>query len=410
MTDQISQNILANSTPFAHLHTPGRRVEYLAICIGAGSRDESRMQHGLAHFVEHTIFKGTSRRNSLDILSTMEELGGELNAYTTKEETMIYTVAPEGNLTVSADLLADLLSDATFPDDELEKERQVIADEIDSYRDMPSEVIFDDFEDILFKGSSLGHPILGTRKSIGKFNRRWCKGWVSSFFRPERMSVVYMGPGKVADVFPIINGTIGQYRRSGQTCRAVPVTPPVNDRFETSRRADCHQTHILLGRRAPSRTDADRFAWTLMANMLGGPGMNSLLNVALREKRGLVYSVEATYSAMADCGMFTIYFGCDHKDTATCIGIVSDVIDRLAKNPPRDAALMKARCQFAGQLTVGTDSPLDVALGAARSLLRHGRVMTLEERIAPLLSLTGDDLTASAEKIRKEHLSMLILR
>ncbi|MBD5308204.1 MAG: insulinase family protein [Bacteroides sp.] len=410
MTDPTSQRTLANGIPFAHIHTPGRRVEYLAICIGAGSRDESRLQHGLAHFVEHTIFKGTSCRSSLNILSTMEELGGELNAYTTKEETMIYTVAPEGNLAVSAGLLADLLADATFPDEELNKERQVIADEIDSYRDMPSEVIFDDFEDMLFKGSSLGHPILGTRRSIEKFDCRWCMRWVRTFFRPERMAVVYMGPKSAAEAFLIINETIGGYCQWGQALPPVSVVPPVNPRFEATRRADCHQSHILLGMRAPSRSDSDRYAWTLMSNMLGGPGMNSLLNVALREKRGLVYSVEASYSAMTDCGLFTIYFGCDHKDTDTCLDIVADVIDRMAAKPVSQAMLEKAKNQFSGQLTVGTDSPLDVALGAARSLLRKGWVMTLEERIAPLLKVSAEELSASAGKIRKEHLSMLILR
>lgn len=407
----FTQHTLSNGIPLVHIRRATSSAEYIGVIIDAGSRDENLRQHGLAHFVEHTIFKGTSQRTSIDILNTMEEIGGELNAYTTKEDTTIYTVAPKGYAHRSLDLLSDLIANASFPDEELSKERQVVADEIDSYMDIPSEAIFDDFEDLLFKGSSLGHNILGTSKSVGTFSSRTCNNWIKTFFTTDRMAAVYLGPECADKIISLAEETIGQIcRASSAHCDHSRVKPSHNPRFSKTRLIDSHQAHIVVGTTAPSLNDPDRFTWSLVTNMLGGPGMNSYLNIALREQRGLVYNVEASTTTMTDTGLFTIYLGCDPGDTMQCLDVVGNVISDLSLNPPSGIRMEKARTQLAGQITVASDSSLDIALSAARSLLRHGSVMTSAERIRIMNGISTDDIVRCAESIKLGLLSMLIMR
>lgn len=224
----------------AHIHVPTAAAEYLVVAVDAGTRDENKLQHGLAHFVEHTIFKGTPSRSSIEILNEMETLGGELNAYTTKEETMIYTVAPHGNVLTSASLLADLIANATFPDEEVEKERQIVAEEICSYLDMPSEAIFDDFEDLLFKGTPLGHNILGTCKSLSGLDRRSCKMWLRSFFVPSSMCVVCLGSEPASQISDILESTFGAIPRRKRAWQR-ELNGIQTSQFTKTRRIGLHQ-------------------------------------------------------------------------------------------------------------------------------------------------------------------------
>lgn len=393
----------------AHIHVPTAAAEYLVVAVDAGTRDENKLQHGLAHFVEHTIFKGTPSRSSIEILNEMETLGGELNAYTTKEETMIYTVAPHGNVLTSASLLADLIANATFPDEKVEKERQIVAEEICSYLDMPSEAIFDDFEDLLFKGTPLGHNILGTCKSLSGLDRRSCKMWLRSFFVPSSMCVVYLGSEPASQISDILESTFGAIPRRKRAWQR-ELNGLQTSQFTKTRRIGLHQAHVMLGVGSPSLYSEDRHAWSLMANMLGGPGMNSLLNIALREKRGLVYNVEAANTSFIDGGIFSIYFGCAGTGVKKCLDVCRKVIHSFAECPPDSRQLAAALRQYTGQMTVASESNIETALGAARRLLRHGRAGSLGEMIAKINSISAEDIAECAARLDSEAMNMLIMR
>lgn len=365
---------ISSFTTVAGMRCVARRVKSPVECCGvailAGSRDESKDEFGLAHFVEHTIFKGTRKRRSHHIINRMETVGGELNAYTTKEETFVYTIAPAGNLARSVELLGDLIYNCTFPDTELDKEREVVGEEIDSYLDSPMEAVYDDFEDIIFSGSPLGHNILGSRKSIETFNSTTCRNWVDRFYRASRMVFFYVGPASPDRValladrhFPAVN-TI-------EIPLNIPVAPvPDNNIFHCRKSIDSHQAHTIMGCRIGGLYSTNRYILALLNNILGGPGMNSLLNVALREHRGLVYSVDSSLTHYTDCGLFSIYFGCDPDDTKLCSKLVNAEIDRLASTSLSERALAMARRQYLGQLTVGSVSIEQSALSLGRATLR----------------------------------------
>ncbi|MBO5243545.1 MAG: insulinase family protein, partial [Muribaculaceae bacterium] len=314
-----------------------RTAEYCGLAINAGSRDDFAGMEGLAHFVEHTIFKGTSHRRAGHILNRMESVGGELNAYTTKELTMIYSVFPPKNLQRAMELIADLVAYSRFPDSELKKEREVVADEIDTYLDMPSDAVYDDFEDLVFAGSSLGHNILGSKKSIELFTPETCREYVSRNYVPGNMVLFYQGPEKPDKVinmairyFGVLNHPVPERNR----CKPLCVDP-----FDVTRNIDSHQAHCVIGGRIPDMYSSHRTAIALLTNVIGGPGMNSLLNVALREKRGLVYGVEATAQFLTDAGLFTIYFGCDPEDASRCARLVDSVLRHVLDTPLSGPAL-----------------------------------------------------------------------
>lgn len=283
-------------------------VEHCGVIINAGSRDEGPELHGLAHFVEHTIFKGTGSHKAAYVRDRMELVGGELNAYTTKEETAIYSTFPAGHLNRALALIAEMVTDANFPDTELSKEKLVVGEEIDTYLDTPSDAIFDDFEEIVYEGSPLAHNILGTRESLARFTSADCRRWLEERFTPGRMVFFYSGLTDPDKVFNLADKYFrGLTRPDTALDRAVP---PVNAPFERINDSrESFQAHTIIGTRIPGLLDPGRLDVALLANILGGPGMNSLLNVALRERYGLVYSIDASTSLMSDNGLLTIYFG-----------------------------------------------------------------------------------------------------
>ncbi len=354
------------------LRVVARQVRSVAECCGvailAGSRNETAAQQGLAHFVEHTIFKGTHRRRSHHVINRMETVGGELNAYTTKEETFVYTIAPAGNLLRSVELLADLVTDCTFPDGELDKEREVVAEEIDSYLDSPVDAVYDDFEDAIFEGNPLGHNILGTKESIARFDSNACKMWTRRHYAAPNMVFFYTGPVSSARVFAAAERYLSRLNADYESDEVV--TPAALPTFKEKRQMDFHQAHTLMGARVGGLYDKDRHALALFNNILGGPGMNSRLNVALRERRGLVYSVDSSLTLYADCGLLTIYFGCDAADVEKCSRLVETEIERLATQPLSHRALVAARRQYVGQVTVAGGSIEQSALSLGRSALR----------------------------------------
>lgn len=392
---------------FVHVHRD-TVAEIFGVATRVGSRDELPGQYGLAHFVEHTIFKGTHKRRASSIINCMETVGGELNAYTTKEETFVYSIFPRGNASRATSLIADLVKDSAFPDAELDKEREVVADEIDSYLDTPSEAVFDDFDDLLFAGSPLGHNILGDRESLMTFDSAVCRTFLNRFYRVPNMTVFYLGSESVADVARLIDRHFAGLR-NGAVVRRESI-PSVIERFDETRGdGSNHQGHTVTGARIPSLYSPQRHAFALLNNMLGGPGMNSRLNVALRERRGLVYSVESSLAMYTDCGLMAIYFGCNPEDTSRCRRLVETELRRMADNHLSPVALQRAKRQYIGQLTVSTASSEQTILSAARSLLLRDTVITPSEIAASIEALTPADLHAAAATLTPSNFSTLTL-
>ncbi|MCM1518584.1 MAG: insulinase family protein [Pseudoflavonifractor sp.] len=404
METVISYHILPNGLRIVHRPCAGA-VEYCGLTVDAGSRDEAADRHGLAHFVEHTIFKGTDKRKSWHIINRMEAVGGELNAFTTKEETTLYSVFPAGNLDRAVELQADLVSRSRFPQAEIDREREVVADEINSYLDTPSEAVFDDFDDLIYAGSALGHNILGTVEAIDRLTPEVCREYLSALYVPYNMVFFYMGPASPDTVTRIAE------RRLGQLDHPMPprtrTTPPVLPPFHQRRAIDSHQAHTVVGTRIPGIHDDKRHVTALLTNIVGGPGMNSLLNVALRERRGLVYTVDASTTLYSDCGTFTIYFGCDPADTDRCLRIIKGEIDRLADKGLSPRALAAAKKQYLGQLTVGADNREQLALSTARATLYNGRAMTPGEIAGRIAAVTTDDIREAAAMVAMDRCSTL---
>lgn len=395
----MTTTVLSNGIRAVHTHWRGSSVAIFGVTVKAGSRNENRVQHGLAHFVEHTIFKGTGHRRAGHIINRMEAVGGELNAFTTKEETVIYSVFPSGNLARAAELIADLVSDSRFPERELAKEREVVADEIDSYLDSPSEAIFDDFEDLIFAGSPLGHNILGTTESLQHFDSEACRGFIERNYRADNMVVFYSGPRSATSVF----AQMDRYLSVVSACIShdlLPYTAPkVNDRFEKVHKLATHQAHCVIGARVPSYLDDRRYATALLTNIIGGPGMNSLLNVSLRERRGLVYNVEASTALFSDCGILTVYFGCDPSDSLRCRELVQREFDKLGETLTTKR-LEAAKKQYLGQLVIASENRDNSALSAARSLLWRNQVLDSAATESAIRSLSTDDILQAAAPMR----------
>lgn len=382
-------------------------VEHCGVIINAGSRDEGPELHGLAHFVEHTIFKGTGSHKAAYVRDRMELVGGELNAYTTKEETAIYSTFPAGHLNRALALIAEMVTDANFPDTELSKEKLVVGEEIDTYLDTPSDAIFDDFEEIVYEGSPLAHNILGTRESLARFTSADCRRWLEERFTPGRMVFFYSGPTDPEKVFNLADKYFrGLNRPDTALDRAIP---PVNAPFERINDSrESFQAHTIIGTRIPGLLDPGRLDVALLANILGGPGMNSLLNVALRERYGLVYSIDASTSLMSDNGLLTIYFGCDPDDVKRCLRLTERVINSLTDTAISERKLEAAKRQFIGQLTVGSVNSEQVAISMGRSVLYRGYARTLSETIEGINTITPESLLSAAQALR--HSSRLTLK
>lgn len=383
-------------------HRSGALAGILGVAVRAGSADDGEGREGLAHFVEHTIFKGTERRSSWHIINRMETVGGELNAYTTKEETVVYTVFPSGEAARGAELVADLIVNSRFPEKELAKEREVVADEIDSYLDTPSEAVFDDFEDMMFSGTPVGHNILGSRASLEGFTPEICREYLKRNYVRRNMVVFYCGSRSLSAIRKLVEqhfsmvpeGCVNE-GKAGMPLLAAP-------RFNTIRIIDSHQAHTVLGTRVEGIYGEERFAVALLANMLGGPGMNSLLNVELRERRGLVYSVEASTAMFAGGGALCIYYGCDPDDSALCRKLCNQVFADVRDGKISPRKLEAAKKQYMGQLLIAGENSETRILGAARATLFHGRPSSLEETAEAIRKVSAEDLAKLAGRLADE--------
>lgn len=406
MMEEYRTCTLKNGLRLIHKPTQSA-VSYCGFTINAGTRDEEEAYSGLAHFVEHTIFKGTTHRRASHILNRMEVVGGELNAYTAKEETVVYSVFPGAHLSRAMQLLGDLIADSQFPEKELSKEREVVADEINSYRDTPSELIYDEFESALFEGCSLGRNILGNVESLHAMTSAVARQFLTDHYTPGNMVFFFMGATPFSQVQHLAERYLGDLSRP--TKELPRILKPAAAPFSKTLCLDTHQSHVIIGARAYDLFDKRRRVLLLLNNILGGPGMNSVLNVTLREKRGYVYTVESSVTSYTDTGLFAIYFGTDHRYTQPCIDLVKKELRRLREQRLSPARLAAAKRQFIGQIEVSTDNSENVALALGKSFLRYGHFDSLAEIAEQIESITSDNLLEVAnDLLAEEGLSMLI--
>lgn len=421
------------------IHLPSAsKVVYCGYQIAVGSRDEEKGEEGLAHFCEHVTFKGTERRNSLKIIKELECVGGDINAFTNKEDTVYYAAVLREHMPKAIDLLTDIVFHSTYPQTEIEKEVEVICDEIESYNDSPAELIYDEFENILFGGHPLGHNILGTAEQVRQFTSDDALRFTRKHYRPDNAVLFIYGGGKLPKAFKshkLIpnpqksrtpeshsdNNTDESLKRhdgrddhnpiteNNNTCRSGETEASSSGTFTICR--NTHQAHVMIGNKTYNATDPRRWALYLMNNIIGGPGMNTRLNIALRERRGLVYTVDSSMVAYGDTGMWCTYFGCDPADVKKCLGIVRRELDRFITKPLSSAQLAAAKRQLKGQLGVASDNRENFALSFGKSFLHYGSERNLDLTFQYIDNVSAEDIRQVASEIfAPEKMTTLIYK
>lgn len=397
---------LPNGLRAVHLHSDSP-VAYLGAVIGAGSREDEPDAPGLAHFVEHTIFKGTSHRSSRLINLRMESVGGELNAYTTKEDTVLFTNAPAGYTSRALELIYDLIANSSFPSGEVERERDVVVEEIYSYLDSPAEAVYDEFDERIFAGSALGHTILGTPESVRRMAGSDCREFVDKHYRPENI-VVYCVDSTPADRFEkLVERFFGKLSYPGKGTERT--FPRETDAFDLTDDRGGHQAHTVTGLRLFGRQDDRRHALFLLNNYLGGPGMSSALNQQMREKRGYVYTVESNVALMNDCGVWSVYFGSDRKVVGRCHKLIDRELGRLASDTVSSRRLDAMKRQYIGQLLVSGDGRESMAMSLGKSLSYYGEVHDINWTADRVRAITAEELRSVAEMLASGRRSTLTL-
>ena len=412
---------LKNGLRIIHLPSSSQ-VVYCGYDIAAGTRNELPGEEGLAHFCEHMSFKGTVRRNAIQIINAIEGLGGELNAFTNKEDTVYYAAISKEHFYQVVDVLTDIVFHSQYPQHEIDKEVEVICDEIESYNDSPAELIYDEFENLLFKGHPLGHNILGKAEQLRTYTTADALRFVQRNYRPEQMVFFVYGDidfkrlissPKFMDV-PSGKAERGEIKRGLNEMIDPPICsgpqPPSLGGTYTIEKST-HQAHVMMGCQAYAYNDPRRMALYLLNNILGGPGMNARLNLSLRERHGLVYTVESTMVTYGDTGVWSIYFGCDHHDVNRCRRLVRHELDRLMQKPLSQRQLMIAKRQLKGQLAIACDNREQFALDFGRSYLHHGHERDLDALYRRIDALTTEELqTIACELFAPDHMTTLIFR
>ena len=398
--------VLANGTRLVYLKVPSQ-VAHLGFFFAAGSRHEGPNQIGLAHFLEHCLFKGTQKRNALHILSRIDAVGGELNAYTAKEEMCLYASFSKEHTQRAIDLLSDISINSTFPEKEIEKEKEVILDEINSYLDSPSDKIFDDFDAKLFENHPLGQNILGTKESVSSFTQQDLQQYVQQYFTADNLVVSFVGNVPLARLKAALEAALSQMPLTAE--RSVPqlftFTTPFNEVVKEAN----YQAHAVLGGLAPSYHDDERVAMSLLINILGGPALNSRLNLSVRERYGYAYSIEANYHTFADTGYWQIYFGSEPKNVNKTLALIDKELDKLREKTLSASQLLQAKRQYKGHLALGMDVNSGLMQGLGKSMLAFGQIDTIAEMHQAIDKITSQEIQALAQKhLRKEVFSSLI--
>ena len=392
------------------IHLPSlSQVVYCGYGIAAGTRHERcGMEEGLAHFCEHATFKGTARRRAWHILNGLERVGGDLNAFTNKEDTVFYAAILKGDIRRAADLLTEIVFHSEYPQAEIDKEVEVICDEIESYNDSPGELIYDDFENLLFHGHPLGHNILGKAEQLRNYRTNDFLAFTRRHYHPK--NAIFFAYGDLD--FPRLVKLIEQLTAdlvspiaSEQSAAVLPVYMPGEHIIERH----THQSHVMIGNRSFAIGNERRIALYLLNNILGGPGMNSRLNMALRERNGLVYSVESSMVSYSDTGVWCTYFGCDAHDGQRCIRLVRRELDRVMERQLSPSQLLAAKKQLKGQIAVACDNRESFALDFAKSFLHYGWEKNIDRLFAQIDALTAAELQEVAvELFAPERLTTLI--
>lgn len=405
MSNQYIVNRLPNGLRVVTFRSPGM-VSYIGVVINAGSRDEDDSHPGLAHFVEHTIFKGTAKRRSWHISNRMEAVGGELNAYTSKEETVVYTSAPAGYAERAVELLSDLICNASFPEGEIEKEKDVVIEEIYSYRDSPADSVYDEFEDLIYKGCGLAHNILGTPESVKTLTGADCRRFIDRLYTPQEMVVYCCDSGDPAKNQRLIEKYFSHldFSDSPRAREKAPSAPS----FSSTIKRDSHQANTIMGCRLFDRKDPRRFPLFLLNNYLGGPCMNSVFNRELRDKRGLVYTVDSSVSLLSNDGLLAIYFGSDRDNVEQCRRLINREIDCLTNDPVSPEKFEKIRRQYCGQLLLTSDHKESRAMAAGKSLLYFDEVHDIDTSLEAIKNVTAEEMMKVARLI-SGNLSTLTL-
>ncbi len=391
---------LPNGLRIIHAPSP-TQVAYCGYAINAGTRDEADNEQGLAHFVEHLIFKGTKKRRAWHILNLMEHVGGDLNAYTNKEETVIYTTSLAEHFGRALDLMTDIVFHSTFPPHEIEKEVEVILDEIQSYEDTPSELIFDEFEELAFKDHPLGRNILGNPDTLRTFGTNDALRWVERYYHPDNMVFFVFGNIPFNTIVRKVKEATAdiQPATTRKPCTTLPDYMPTYKSCDK----ETHQAHVMIGTRSFPATDDRRTGLYLLNNLLGGPGMNSRLNVSLRERKGLVYTVESNLVSYTDTGTFSIYFGCDPADVDKCISLVKKELRILREKPLTQTQLRAAQKQLVGQIAVAADNFENIALDMGKTFLHYNKYESQEAVFQRIMALQPEPLLRIANELFTEE-------
>lgn len=444
------------------IHLPSdSQVVYCGYQINAGTRNEEPGEEGLAHFCEHVTFKGTERRKAWHILNCLESVGGDLNAYTNKEGTVYYSAILKEHIARAVDLLSDIVFHSVYPQAEIDKEVEVICDEIESYNDSPAELIYDEFENILFKGSPLGHNILGTAEQVRAFKTEDALRFTRKLYRPDNAIFFAYGDIDFKKLVKLILKALGECPKGRELAcsadcksaetpteeriaeetptkeRITEETPTgetpteemeagdANHKVQSSKfnvqskvagqtivmQKNTHQAHVMIGTRAYDVNDDRRMPLYLLNNMLGGPGMNAKLNLALREHNGLVYTVESTMVAYGDTGTWSIYFGCDEHDVKRCLRLVRKELDKFMQKPLSDAQLKAAKKQIKGQIGVACDNRENFALDFGKSFLHYGWEKNVDRLYEQVDEITAAQIQAVAQELfEKDRLTTLIFK
>ena len=444
------------------IHLPSdSKVVYCGYQINAGTCNEEPGEEGLAHFCEHVTFKGTERRKAWHILNCLESVGGDLNAYTNKEGTVYYSAILKEHIARAVDLLSDIVFHSVYPQAEIDKEVEVICDEIESYNDSPAELIYDEFENILFKGSPLGHNILGTAEQVRAFKTEDALRFTRKLYRPDNAIFFAYGDIDFKKLVKLIQKALGECPKgrelacsadcksaetpteeriaektptkeriteetpSGETPTEEMEAGDANHKVQSSKfnvqskvagqtivmQKNTHQAHVMIGTQAYDVNDDRRMPLYLLNNMLGGPGMNAKLNLALREHNGLVYTVESTMVAYGDTGTWSIYFGCDEHDVKRCLRLVRKELDKFMQKPLSDAQLKAAKKQIKGQIGVACDNRENFALDFGKSFLHYGWEKNVDRLYEQVDEITAAQIQAVAQELfDKDRLTTLIFK
>ena len=401
------------------IHKPSvAEVVYCGYQIAAGTRDELPGEEGMAHFCEHLTFKGTEHRNAIQIINGLEQLGGDLNAFTNKEDTTFYAAIQKEHIAKAISLLTDMVFHSTYPQHEIDKEVEVICDEIESYNDSPAELIYDEFENMLFEGHPLGHNILGNADQLRTYKTADALRFVKRNYRPDNAILFVYGNVDFKRVIRLVSSAMVGV--SSSTSMASPArsagTASTSGRFgqgarEITKDIGSHQAHVMLGTRSYDIHHPLRIPLYLLNNILGGPSMNARLNLALRERNGLVYTVESTMVSYSDTGMWSIYFGCDPHDVRKCLRLVRRELDKVMQKPLSDNALQKAKQQLKGQIAIACDNREQFALDFGKSFLHYGWEKNVEKLFDSIDKVTIDDVQKVANELfAADKLSTLIFK